>query len=130
MPPQIAEARQLYADNMEAFKACNLIEHTIIQQINTAIEEDCLASLIDDNTGFLKGMVPQILKELFDTYEAITPQSLTATKAKLENTTYNHSKPIVNIFTAINDYANMTEAAEAPETTTQLINIVGLIIIT
>jgi hypothetical protein len=37
----------------------------------------------------------------------------------LETTTYNHSKPIVNIFSAI----------EAPETATQLINI-GHIIIT
>jgi pyruvate/oxaloacetate carboxyltransferase len=35
----------------------------------------------------------------------------------------------MNIFTAINDYANMTEAAEAAKTQTQLINI-GLIIIT
>jgi hypothetical protein len=42
---------------------------------------------------------------------------------------YNHARPIVNIFTAINDYANKAEAAEAAEITPQLINI-GLIIIT
>jgi hypothetical protein len=35
----------------------------------------------------------------------------------------------VNIFTDINEYANMAEAAHAAETTTQLINI-GIIIIT
>jgi hypothetical protein len=35
----------------------------------------------------------------------------------------------MNIFTAINDYASMAEAAKDPEATTQLINI-GLIIIT
>ena len=126
---QIAEARQVHTDNMEIFKACNLIERTIIQQINTAIDEACLADLIDDETGLLEGTVPQIMHELFDTYGAITPQSLTAAKAKLETTSYNHSKPIVNIFTSINEYANMADAADAPETATQLINI-GLIIIT
>jgi hypothetical protein len=126
---QIAIAKQLHDDNLESFKACNLIERTIIQQINTAIDEDCLADLIDDETGLLEGTVPDIMKELFDTYGAITPQTLTAAKTKLEATTYNHAKPIVNIFTAINEYAHMADAAEAPETATQLINI-GIIIIT
>ena len=65
---QLAEARQLHADNLEAFKkARNLIECTIIQQINTAIDEDCLTDLINKNTELLEGMVPQILKEFFDT---------------------------------------------------------------
>jgi hypothetical protein len=108
---------------------CNLIEHTIIQQINTAVDSDCLADLIDDDTGLLKGPVPHIMKKLFKTYGAITPQTLTAVKATLEATTYNHTKPIMNIFTAINDYANMAKAAEAAKTQAQLINI-GLIIIT
>ena len=35
---------------METFKACNLIERTILQQINTAIDEACLADLSDDET--------------------------------------------------------------------------------
>ena len=70
-----------------------------------------------------------MMKQLFETYGAITPQTMTAAKATLETTTYNHTKPIVNIFTAINNYANMAEAADATETQTQLINI-GLIIIT
>ena len=129
MVAQIAEARELHAENSENFQSCNLIERTIIQQINTAVDKDCLADLIDDDTGLLKGTVTQILKELFDTYNAITPQILTAAKAALENTTYNHSRPIMNIFTAINDYANMAEAAEAPKMMTQLINI-GLLVIT
>jgi hypothetical protein len=127
---QIAEARQLHMDNMAIFKECNLIKHTIIQQINTAIDEDCLADLIDDETGLLEGTVAHIIQELYDTYGSITPQSLTSAKAKLEATTYNHSRPIVNIFTATNDYANMTEAAEAPETTTQELINIGLIITT
>ncbi len=74
-------------------------------------------------------MIPQILQSLFDTYRAITPQSLAAAKSKVEAATYNHSRPIVNIFTELNEYANMAEAAHASKTTEQLINL-GIIIVT
>ena len=126
---QIAAARQLYQDDLDIFQACNLIERTIIQQINTALDPDCLADLIDDETGLLEGSIPEILQSLFDTYGDITSQTLAAAKATVENTTYDHTRPIVNVFTAINDYANMAEAAHSAETPSQLINI-GLIIIT
>jgi len=92
----------------------------------TAVDADCLADLIEDETGLLEGTVPEILQELFETYSAITPQSLTAAKDMLAQAVYNHSRPIGDIFTAINEHANMAKAAE---TTPQLINI-GLIIIT
>ena len=109
---QIATARQLYAENFAAFKMCNQIECTIIQQINTAVDPDCLANLIDDDTGLLEGPVPLIMKQLFETYGAITPQTLNAAKATMESTIYNRFKPIVNILTAINDYTNMAEAIQ------------------
>jgi uncharacterized membrane protein YgcG len=81
------------------------------------------------NTGLLQGTVPQIFEELYRTFGAITPQSLNVAKDKLQATTYNHSRPIVNLFTAITKYANMADAANSSKTPTQLINI-GLIIIT
>jgi hypothetical protein len=126
---QIEDARRRFEDNLIAFNACALIEWTIIQQINTALDEDCLADLIGDDTGLLEGTIPEIIQALFDTYGSITPQSLTAAKAKVEAVTYNHGRPIVTIFTEINEYASMAEAVHAAETTKQLINI-GIIIIT
>jgi hypothetical protein len=126
---QIAVAKEIYAKTLEAFKLCNLIERTIIQQINTTVDPDCLADLIDDETGLLEGPVNLIMRQLFETYGAITPQTLTSAKTALEATTQNHTKPSTTMFTAINEYANMAEAAKAAETPTQLINI-GLIIIT
>jgi hypothetical protein len=126
---QIAVAEEAYAKTLHAFKTCSILERIIIQQVNTAVDPDCLANLIDDETGLLEGPVHNIMKHLFETYRAITPQTLTSAKAALETTTYNHAKPIANVFTAINEYANMADAANSGETPTQLINI-GLIIIT
>jgi hypothetical protein len=96
---QIEDARHRFKDDLLAFNACNLIERTIVQQINTALDEDCLADLIDDDTGLLEGTIPEIIQTLFDTYGSITPQSLAAAKAKVKAVTYNHSRPIVTIFT-------------------------------
>jgi hypothetical protein len=125
----IAASRLTYDEQMSAFNKCTLIERTIVQQINTALDDDVLADLIDDATGLLVGTVPDIMQELYDTYGTVTPQALTTAKAKLEITTYNHARPIANLFTAITDYAHMAEASGATETPEQLINI-GLIVLT
>jgi hypothetical protein len=80
--PQIGATRQLYADELVVFQAYNLIERTIIQQINTALDQDCLVDLIDDETGLLEGTIPVIIQTLCDTYGEITPQLLRQPKRK------------------------------------------------
>jgi hypothetical protein len=91
---QIRVASEAHAAKLQEFQTCNILERTIIQQVNTAVDPDCLADLIDDETGLLEGPVHNIMKHLFETYGAITPQTLTSAKAALETTTYNHAKPI------------------------------------
>jgi hypothetical protein len=125
----IAASRQHYDKQMSAFNKCTLIERTIVQQINTALDDDVLANLVNDAIGLLISTIPDIMRELYDTYGTVTPQALTTAKAKLEITAYEHSSPIANLFTAITDYAHMAEASGATETPEQLINI-GLIVIT
>ena len=125
----INSARQAYDDQMIAFNNCNIIEHTIVQTINTALDKDVLTNLINNSTGILVGTILEIMAKLYDMYGTVTPQLLTAAKSKLETTTYNHSRPIAYQFTAINDYANMAEANGATETPVQIINI-GLIALT
>ena len=86
----INASRQAYNDQMIAFANCNIIERTIIQQINTAMDNDVLAELIDESTGLIVETIPYIMGELCDMYVTVTPQSLTAAKSKLETTTYFH----------------------------------------
>ena len=114
---------------MIAFTDYNIIEHTIARQINTALENDVLSDLIDDSTGLLIGTIPEIMGKLYNTYGTVTPHLITTAKSKLETTTYDHSHQVSNLFTVINNYANMVEANGATETPVQIINI-GLIILT
>jgi hypothetical protein len=58
---------------MSAFNKCTLIKRTIVQQINTALDNEVLADLIDDATGLLIGTVPYIMRELYDIYGTVTP---------------------------------------------------------
>ena len=125
----INAARQAYDDQMIAFKDCNIIERTIVQKINTALDNDVLADLIDNSTGLLVGTIAEIMAKLYDTYGPVTPQLITASKSKLEATNYDHSHPIVNLFRSINDYANMAKSNGSTETPVQLINI-SLIVLT
>jgi hypothetical protein len=112
----IATLRQTYDQQLSAFNRCTLIERTIVQHINTALGDDVHADLIDGATGLLTGTIPAIMHELHDTYGTVTPQALTTAKAKLEITTYDHSFPIVHLFTAITDNAHMAEASGATKT--------------
>jgi hypothetical protein len=74
---QIDEALRIYNEATTIFHTCNLVERTIVQQINTALDDDCLADLINDETGLLqqeqskryspsstKRMEPSLLKPL------------------------------------------------------------------
>jgi hypothetical protein len=72
----IAASRQHSDKQMSAFNECTLIERTIIQQIKTALDDDVLANLI--------GTILNIMREPYNTYGTVTPQTLTAAKAKLE----------------------------------------------
>jgi hypothetical protein len=126
---QITEAHHLFAVQTSAFNACNQIERTIIQQISAALDDDSLADLINEDTGQIQGTVPETFLDSHRTFGAITPQTLAKAKADLEQTVYDHTKPLSNVFTAIARHADMASAAESEETTAQLINI-GLIIIT
>jgi hypothetical protein len=116
---QIAKAHRLFAEQTNTFNACNQIECTIIQQINTTLDDNCLADLINEDTGLIQGTVPEMFINLHRTFRAITPQILATAKATLEATIHNHTKPLANVFTAIARCADMASAAECEETTPQ-----------
>jgi hypothetical protein len=85
---QIANAHHEFGAALKLFTNCNLIERSILQQINAALDDDCLADLLDDETGLLIGTIPELFETLFATYGAITAQSLATAKTATENIIY------------------------------------------
>ena len=66
--------------------------------------------------GLIIVTVPEIMHKIYNMYGTITPQALTAEREKLGTTTYDHSFPIANLFTTVNDYSNIDRDFGAPDT--------------
>jgi hypothetical protein len=105
---QITKAHCLFAKLTTIFNTCNLIKRTVmIQQISTALNDNCLANLINEDTGLLQGTIPETFVKLCRTFGAISPQTLAAANATLEATVHQHSRLIANTFTTITKHANV-----------------------
>ena len=96
-----------YNEKLLNFNICTNIKRTIFQQINTALEIDALANLIENQTGFLNGTVPKIIQNFYDTYGMITLQYLAKEQSNIEALTYDQSCLTAKLFVYINEYANM-----------------------
>ena len=114
---------------MNIFHETNLIEQIILSQIAAALDESVMMPLIDEDTGVIRGTIPNTMDYLFSTYGNISDQKLNETRQSTINHTYIHADPIANVFNVINKYAAMAQAQGTPETSEQLISI-GRIIIT
>ena len=49
---------------MRKFNLCNFVKHTVIRQINAAVNGEYLADLINPDTGILTGTVSKIIHTL------------------------------------------------------------------
>ena len=125
---QIAQAQELHRRNLKAFNEANLIERTLIQQIKEAIEPEYIEGLVNEETGLVVGTIPEIMAYLFETYGNISPTVLNEKREEMLSYTYDNTKPIDLLFTAINKYAGIADSAGSPETPSQLINIALIIL--
>jgi hypothetical protein len=69
---QIHEGQHTFSEQTKTYNLCNQVDRSIIQLINSAIDNNCLADLYDKETRLLTGTIPEILQTLFDTYGNIT----------------------------------------------------------
>jgi hypothetical protein len=111
----VAAERTIFDEALQAFHTCNLVKRIIVQQINTALDDDILPNMVGDvSTGLLEGTIPEIFQSLYRTYGKISPQALAAARKDTEAIVYNHSRPIVNLFTQINKYMLRWPTTPAP----------------
>ena len=125
---QIAQQKDEHNKALKAFNECNLLERTLIQQIKEAIENDYMEGYVDEDTGLVRGTVPEIMKYLFETYGHISPTTLNEKREEILNMTYDPNKPIDLLFNKISKYATVADVAGSPETPSQLVNIAPIIL--
>ena len=125
---QITQQKDEHTKALKAFNECNLLERTLIQQIKEAIENDYMEGYVDEDTGLVRGTVPEIMTYLFATYGHISPTTLNEKREEILNMAYDPSKPIDILFNRISKYATVADVAGSPETPTQLINMAFIIL--
>jgi hypothetical protein len=123
----VAAERTIFDEALQAFHTCNLVERIIVQQINTALDDDILPNIWSMmSLAFLKVQFPKFSNpSIQDIRKDFSPSPRKDTEAIV----YNHSRPIVNPFTQINKYAQMADHAGASATQAQLIDF-GTIVLT
>ena len=82
--------------------------------IKAALEPKLLLPKTNRFNGTIKGTIPEIFKYLYTSYGNITNFSLEATRHSLLVYPYNHEDPLDAPFSAIDDYADMSEAHGTP----------------
>jgi hypothetical protein len=83
---------------------------------------------VDEDTGLVRGTVPEIMKYLFETYGHISPTTLNEKREEILNMTYDPNKPIDLLYNKISKYDTVVDVVGSPETPSQLVNIALIIL--
>jgi len=126
---QITEARRQHENAVSLFLETNMVQQTIVQQINEAVDDSVMMPLIDKETGIVNATVQVVMEYLFKIYGNISDQKLNEARQATVQHTYVHADPLANVFNVIHRYSLMAEAQGTPETPKQLVSI-GKIILT
>ena len=98
------------------------------QQIVAAVEPPYIEALRDPTTGRIQAPVADVIRQLFQVYGKVTPQTLYEQEQKVQQLVYDPQHPIDGVFTAIDEIVNYSEAAQTPYIQAQCINLGYLIL--
>ena len=124
----IAQERDQHEELTRIFREMIAVERTIIQQIVAVVDPKFLKAIRNTHTNKINKTIPEIFEYLFDTYGDVTIQELTELKNQVENLTFNPREPIDNVFTEIEDLADIADIAKSPLTEQQKIDFAYLIL--
>ena len=121
-------AEKAYAKQVADFQLVNLVETTLLNQLVLAFDKNVLRSKTDHLTRTIHCSIPEVFQYLFDTYGNITNFSLNEARQSTIAHTYVHSDSISNVFDLVDEYAEMADANNTPESSNQLISMALMII--
>ena len=120
--------RDQHKEALRLFIECKNVEKALQQQLSEAIDNIYLDALRDANTNALNIPIRDVLQYLYDTYGDINPEILSEKRQIVEQMIFDPSLPIDILFNAIETFTDIAEAARAPLTQIQCINIAYVIL--
>ena len=120
--------REQHTETLRVFNEVNAVEKSLRQPIITAVEPSYLAALRNRQTNSINSSIDQIISHLYDTYDNVTPRSLQDYEDRVKQMIYDPMQPIDDVFNAVMDLVDYSDAAQAPYTQQQTINIAYIIL--
>ena len=124
----LATAKQDHENLFHDFLEVNVLERTIINQLQAALDRNILLPKTNKISGLITCSIADLFDYLFRAYGNISALTLADARYQVTRHQYVHGDPMETVFDKIQDYANMAEAYGVAEQEVQLIEM-GLIII-
>ena len=99
--------REQHKEDIHLFKEVKGVEKALIQNIVKTVRPEYLNALRNRNTTSITGTVYNIIDHISMTYGRVTAQMFDAMEEEVRKMTYNPTRPIDNIFTAIDDLIDL-----------------------
>ena len=112
---QIELLRQQHNTRLALYNQVEQVESALKQFITDSIPQEYLLALRHTVTKKLTGSIPNIMRQLFNTYGNITAQSFMEKQNVLNNHVYDTSKPVDTVFNLAKDYQDYAAAFGNPQ---------------
>ena len=99
--------REQHKEDIHLFKEVKGVEKALIQKIVKTVRPEYLNALRNRNTTSITGTVYNIIDHLSTTYGRVTAQMFDAKEEEVRKMTYNPTRPIDNICTALDDLIDL-----------------------
>lgn len=110
----LSQKRHEYDTKLSVYREHLAVERILIQQIVNAMESKYLKALRERVTNRIDKKIPEILRHLFETYGDVSPQELLSLRSRIENMVFDPHDPVDEIFTEIDEYAEVMEIVGDP----------------
>ena len=121
-------AKEEHAKKTQAFLEINLLESTILNMIQEAIDPTILRPLIDRITRCIESSIPEVFNYLYQAYGNLTDHFIVSERQRILQHQYNHANPLEDIFDMLANYNDMATAHGTPETDAQLMSMATIIL--
>ena len=105
------------------------VDRILIQKIVNAIKATFLKALCNCTTNRITNEISEILNYLLDTYGDISPQEMASLWGQIEHMTFDPTEPVDEIFTEIDNYAEIANIVNDPISSTQKYKLAYIVLL-
>ena len=95
---QAVQARESHAEDMALYRECKNVEKAFLRHIQTAVEDQYIDYMVDEDTGLIKEDIPTILMYLFTNYGKVSSVEIKEQESEVLNIQFSPVDPMICVF--------------------------------